>query len=107
MKTVYLSGPVTNNPHARDNFEAADKYIRTIGHIPLNPIRIDPPKTNEEDKWAYFMRKSIELLMKSDAIYMLGGWWDSRGAILEFDLCTKLGIPVYFECERGKLNELG
>jgi len=105
-KMIYVSGPVTNNKNATEQFEDADKFIRKIGHIPLNPIRIDPPHPFKKDKWLYYMRKSIELLMKSDAIYLLSGWEKSSGAKIEFDLCVKLGIPIYFESMKEKLNEL-
>jgi len=105
-KMIYVSGPVTKNKNAIEQFEDADKFIRKIGHIPLNPIRIDPPHPLKKDRWLYYMRKSVELLMKSDAIYLLSGWEKSSGAKIEFDLCVKLGIPIYFESMKEKLNEL-
>ena len=105
-KMIYVSGPVTKNKNAIEQFEDADKFIRKIGHIPLNPIRIDPPHPLKKDRWLYYMRKSVELLMKSDAIYLLSGWEKSSGAKIEFDLCVKLGIPVYFESMKEKLDEL-
>jgi len=105
-KAIYVSGPVTKNDNAKIQFEEADKFIRKIGHVPLNPIRIDPPHPLKKDHWLYYMRKSVELLMKSDAIYLLSGWENSPGAKIEFDLCIKLGIPVYFESMKEKLDEL-
>ena len=105
-KMIYVSGPVTKNKNATTQFNEADKFIRKIGHIPLNPIRIDPPHPFKKDKWLYYMRKSVELLMKSDALFLLGGWENSAGARIEFDLCVKLSIPIYFNCDKEKLNEL-
>lgn len=105
-KMIYVSGPVTKNKNATEQFEDADKFIRKIGHIPLNPIRIDPPHPFKKDKWLYYMRKSVELLMKSDALFLLDGWEKSAGARIEFDLCVKLSIPIYFNCDKEKLNEL-
>ena len=105
-KLVYVSGPVTKNKNATTQFNEADKFIRKIGHIPLNPIRIDPPHPLKKDKWLYYMRKSVELLVKSDALFLLDGWEKSKGARIEFDLCIKLGIPIYFNCDKEKLNEL-
>ena len=40
-KSIYVSGPVTKNENATVQFEKADKFLRKLGHIPLNPIRID------------------------------------------------------------------
>jgi len=105
-KMIYVSGPVTKNKNATTQFNEADKFIRKIGHIPLNPIRIDPPHPFKKDKWLYYMRKSVELLVKSDALFLLDGWEKSDGARIEFDLCVKLGIPIYFNCDKEKLNEL-
>jgi len=105
-KMVYVSGPVTRNENAIEQFEEADKFLRKIGHIPLNPIRIDAPHPLKMGKWLYYMRKSVELLVKSDALFLLDGWEKSDGARIEFDLCVKLGIPIYFNCDKEKLNEL-
>ena len=105
-KMIYVSGPVTKNKNATTQFNEADKFIRKLGHIPLNPIRIDPPHPLKKDKWLYYMRKSVELLVKSDALFLLDGWEKSKGARIEFDLCIKLGIPIYFNCDKEKLNEL-
>ena len=105
-KSIYVSGPVTNNANASVQFEDADALLRKLGHIPLNPIRIDAPHPFKKGKWLYYMRKSVELLMKSDAIYLLHGWEKSSGAKIEFDLCVKLGIPIYFESMKEKLDEL-
>ena len=105
-KAIYVSGPVTKNENAKEQFEEADALLRKLGHIPLNPIRIDAPHPFKKGKWLYYMRKSVELLMKSDAIYLLSGWEKSSGAKIEFDLCVRLGIPVYFESMKEKLDEL-
>ena len=105
-KMIYVSGPVTKNKNATEQFEEADAFLRKIGHIPLNPIRIDAPHPLKMGKWLYYMRKSVELLMKSDALFLLDGWEKSDGARIEFDLCVKLGIPIYFNCDKEKLDEL-
>jgi nucleoside 2-deoxyribosyltransferase len=105
-KMIYVSGPVTKNKNATEQFEEADKFLRKRGHIPLNPIRIDAPHPLKMGKWLYYMRKSVELLMKSDALFLLDGWEKSDGARIEFDLCIKLGIPIYFNCDKEKLDEL-
>ena len=105
-KMIYVSGPVTKNDNATEQFEEADAFLRKRGHIPLNPIRIDAPHPLKMGKWLYYMRKSVELLMKSDALFLLDGWEKSDGARIEFDLCVKLGIPIYFNCDKEKLDEL-
>ena len=39
------------------------------------------------------------ILSKCNAIYMLEGWEESKGAIRELELALDLGLPVFYEVE--------
>jgi hypothetical protein len=39
----------------------------------------------------------LELLRRSDAIYLLKGWQKSEGALMEYELATKQPIKIYEE----------
>lgn len=43
------------------------------------------------------MRALIPLLCPCDRIYMLRGWWHSRGAWVELIIAKVLGIKVLWE----------
>jgi len=45
-----------------------------------------------------FLQGDLTLIRRcADALYMLEGWHRSEGAKREYDLATKLDIPVYFQ----------
>ena len=43
------------------------------------------------------MRDALAALVDSDAIIMLNGWQESRGACLERNVAFELDIPIYYE----------
>ena len=43
------------------------------------------------------MRVDIDMLLSCQYIYMLKGWWVSKGAKLEFDVATSCGLKPMFE----------
>ncbi|WP_417219007.1 DUF4406 domain-containing protein [Achromobacter spanius] len=93
MKT-YLAGPMTG--HLDLNFplfHAEAKRLRATGHDVVNPaeINVDPTKG-----WEDCMRVDIAELMKCEAIAMLPGWQQSRGASLEHHIATELGLLVFY-----------
>jgi len=46
-----------------------------------------------------FLAGDLELIRRSDAIYMLEGWKDSVGAKEEYELALELNMPIYYEGE--------
>jgi hypothetical protein len=92
MSTVYLSGPITGLPDLnRLAFELAAIDLRHKGYRVINPheacIGLPPSST-----WLDYMRVDIKALVMCDAIYMLPGWWKSRGARIEWVIAKMLGI---------------
>jgi len=94
--TVYISGPITGNYNAEDDF--ADAYIRlhNLGHNPVSPIDIGRELKRKmgsrEPTWAEYMKADIKELMDFDAIYILDGWERSSGARLEEHIAMRLEI---------------
>jgi hypothetical protein len=58
---------------------------------PINAVVAEPT-------WENFMREDIAMLLECEAIYMLKGWKESRGATLELTIATALGMRVIYEC---------
>ena len=48
-------------------------------------------------EWLDCMRAGLKALLDCEAIYMLKGYRQSRGAMIEFHLATRLGFPVTHE----------
>jgi len=89
---VYVSGPMTgieqfNHPA----FAAACEVLQQAGYEVESP-HLAP----ELESWEAYIRYDLELLLGCDAIAMLPGWEQSRGARLERLVAEALGLPVWY-----------
>lgn len=100
---IYLAGPMTGYP--RSNFPAFDEAtaaLRALGHAVSSPaehdrhLGFDESRTPEEQGFdlRQAWRWDVEQLLQVDAIALLPGWRDSKGATLEHDIAVKLGLIV-------------
>lgn len=89
---TYISGPMTgildfNFPE----FKAKAAELRALGCDVVNPMEHGEDECTE---WADFLRKDIRLLVDCNAIHMLPGWTNSKGARLEHHIAVQLGFTV-------------
>lgn len=92
---IYLSGPMTGLPdYNRPAFARVAEQLRAEGKSVFNPGDIGP-KDNIMPR-AWYMRRDLEALMKSDSVYVLPGWGDSEGAKLEIAIAKELELPIVF-----------
>lgn len=89
MKT-YIAGPMTGLPDFNfPAFHEAAARLRARGDTVLNPAENpDPPCKS----WVGYMRMAIAQLVQCDAVFLLPGWRDSRGARLEVEIARQLGL---------------
>lgn len=96
-KKVYISGPISSRPDGNQAaFSAAALRILENGDYPVNPHDVGfflPTGSS----WLDYMRVDIKALVDCDEIYMLKGWWLSRGARLEWIIAKCLGYKVRYE----------
>nr|DAH71868.1 MAG TPA: Nucleoside 2-deoxyribosyltransferase [Caudoviricetes sp.] len=76
---VYIAGKITGNERYREEFAAAERKVRAMGHIPLNPAAL--PEGMEP---ADYMRICMAMLDSADAIAIMKNWTESTGARIEF-----------------------
>jgi len=87
---IYIAGKMTGQAdfnYPAFNSEAA--RLRAIGYLVENPA-----EGREQPTWQAYMRQAITQMMKCDAVALLPGWKDSRGARIENQLAVDLGIPA-------------
>jgi hypothetical protein len=97
VKRVYVAGPMSGLPGWNfPAFHAAAARLRAQGFDVVNPAELD-----EQDDaplgskpWAFYLRRDIPELLACDAIALLPGWENSKGARLELHIATELGFEV-------------
>ena len=96
-KRIYISGPISGRPiaDAVEKFDEVADSIKETGNIPVNPAdtagwRLD---------WKTYIQLAQVILFSGqiDMIYMLDGWQDSHGAVLERYYAKLAGIPVSYQ----------
>ena len=98
---VYLAGPMSG--YERHNFPAFDEAaaaLRAAGHEVVSPAEIDrehgfdPFDTVTDAQYGLFLRRSLKAMLECDAIALLPGWRESRGAALEFRIAEAIGMSL-------------
>jgi len=107
MKRIYVAGP-----YSADNVldvlknigrgQRACAELFSLGFAPFCPWHdksyvIDMP--DNDFTVEQFYEYSIAWLKVSDAILMLPGWEDSKGAVAEYDLARQTGIPPFLSID--------
>jgi hypothetical protein len=103
MKKIYLAGPMTGYDELNfPLFHAETARLRALGYEVVNPAEINPEVPDRPDVfwseaqwmayWVACMRADIKQLVDCDAVALLPGWQQSRGAKLEHMIATSLGF---------------
>ena len=95
---IYIAGPITGLDYeeAVPAFIAAAAMLETLGHEPLDPMTL--VDQNEMRAWEDYILDGIEIILNdAEALYMLDGWRESKGARLEHAVAESLGRPIYYQ----------
>lgn len=106
--TVYLAGPMTGYPaFNRAGFDFAERYAAEQGWTVASPQNTDPTHygpcpdgerhttTAGSHPHPCWVRASLRMMLDCDAVLMLPGWQESRGARLEHVVAEGCGMPVH------------
>lgn len=88
---LYVIGPVTG--HAANNLPAfldAKNRLMREGYA----VGIPHDFIDSACEWRRAMRTSIRHLVEADGVALLPNWNVSRGASLECEIATRIGIPT-------------
>lgn len=96
---VYIAGSISNGGTLgpedieanKRPFAARAAWLSAQGHEPLNPC---DTKGDPEWTWRDWMRAGLRMLLAAEAISLLPGWEQSRGARLEWEVARGLDYPV-------------
>lgn len=90
---VYIAGKITGDSDYKKKFEFYEKALAEAGHSVMNPARIS---NYDGFSWDDYMAVSAAMQGVCDAIVLLPGWMESRGARIEANAAHKLGQQIYF-----------
>jgi hypothetical protein len=97
---IYLSGPMTG--YENDNIPMFEDVARKVRRWPLDEIKdiVVPHEVTKDmprdSNWKEFVKADIKAMLDCDAILLLKGWGESKGARLELHIALELGMKVYF-----------
>lgn len=91
---VYIAGPMSGLPEFNyPSFRRAAHMWRRAGWDVLDPSEKFDGRTDLP--YEIYIKASISDVLCADAIAMLPGWENSKGATLERTIVELLGKPVY------------
>jgi hypothetical protein len=99
---VYLSGPISGVATYKEVFAAHAATVSTMGHEVVDPSAV----SISDWTWADYMQHDLSLLKDCDAIYLLPGWEQSRGARIERRYAKRNAIPEFVQQRPGRTKQL-
>mgnify|MGYP003307737872 CR=1 FL=1 len=91
---IYISGPITGEPDFIKHFSEAERKLKGKGYQVLNPIVW--AKEGLKLEYDEYMTLDLAMLSICDAIYMLPGWANSKGAKTELNFAADKKIRIYY-----------
>lgn len=104
---LYVAGPMSGYPeHNFPAFRRAAKILRDMGHEVTSPVEMDessgfdaataPNVEAGSSEWAKFLARDVIVIAAGvDAVVVIGGWEQSRGAALEVHVARELGKDIW------------
>lgn len=90
MKRIYIAGPMTGYDNFnRESFHSAADCCKEHNAIPLNPAILPDGLTQGQ-----YMDICFAMIRAADAIYLLSGYEESKGAMAELAYAEKLELEV-------------
>ena len=93
---IYVSGPITGySDKNKPAFDLLSTQLRNLGYEVVNPFDLDFPGFNPEECWFKYLKRDLAKAIFCDAVCLLPGWEESKGAKLEVLVAQELNIPLF------------
>ena len=83
---VYLAGKIAGDRRYKAKFRAAAVELERRGYTVLNPAILPEGLTDAD-----YMSITMAMLYAADAVVFLPDYRESRGAMVEYDMCQRIG----------------
>lgn len=100
---IYISGPITGTKDYMQRFEKAEKELTEKGYSVINPAKVNA-MLPQDATWEEYIKVSLTLLSICTGVYMMPGWRESRGAVLEFMQARRNGMQIYEDISGERQN---
>ena len=91
---IYIAGKIAGDRRYWAKFREAAKTLEAAGHVVLNPATLPDGLTDGD-----YMRIALAMLEASDLAVFLPDYQESRGAMVEWAYCQRIGkdCALYLE----------
>ena len=97
---VFLSGGITGIPNYEQLFAKAQVKLLEQGYTVVNPaVLAKGMLPHDSFNHSEFMSVTLAMLALCDAIYMLDGWENSKGAKMELLFAESRNKTIMYETE--------
>lgn len=99
---VYVSGPYTAKDETLKQVNISNARLAAIhlwrrGHFVICPHLNSADMEHEGITYDHFLNGDIAMLIWCDAIYLLNGWSNSKGAFAEYVEAKRYGLLLCYE----------
>ena len=104
---LYLTGPISQNPHAKGQFFKTAEILRTMSFTVVNPFElVHLDDATWEQNLAVDLRAMMDVMLSGGELAIVDTRIPSRGMALEICVATALGMVArpWLEYLEEKLN---
>jgi len=96
---IYIAGKITGDRRYKTKFREAAKSLEALGHVVLNPATL-PDGLDDGD----YMKIAMAMLNAADVAVFLPDYQESKGAMVEWAYCQRIGkdCAMYMDAEKLK-----
>ena len=92
---VYISGKMSGvYNYNKSLFNEVEDYLR-VRELPPNTKIYNPASFPQQESYTDYIRFCIKQLLKCNSIYLVEGWENSRGSLLESRIALICGLDHY------------